>query len=168
MAGLEDILLRRRQPLDERAEWCNLGSLYRPERANGDWVAMSGCVTDQERYRFLFRACVVDFVFVRRRRFGVEQVGNKDIWSSRLGGDGPAKTEKVSKLQGCLQLGCALSQTLNLFTTRFLLLTRLWSGVLDRPGRDASVCATPARFLRHTLNHTGRHLAVFRLPQNVN
>ena len=82
MARLKDVFLRRWQPFDKRVEGLDLWSVDGSEGSDGDWVPVSGGVPDEEGNRLSFTACVVNFVFVGRWNFCVEQVGNKDIWSS--------------------------------------------------------------------------------------
>ena len=82
MARLKDVFLRRWQPLDKRVEGLDLWSVDGSEGSDGDWVPVSSRVPDEEGDRLRFTAGVVDFVFVGGWNFRVEQVGNKDIWSS--------------------------------------------------------------------------------------
>ena len=82
MARLKDVFLRRWQSFDKRVEGLNLRSVDWSEGSYGDWVPVSSRVPDEEGDRLRFAARIVNFVFVGGRNFRVEEVGNKDIWSS--------------------------------------------------------------------------------------
>ena len=82
LPGLEDVLLWRRQPLEERVEGLELGGGEGAEGADGDGVPVGRRVPDEEGDWFLVTSGVVNFIVILGGAFCVEQVGDKDIWGS--------------------------------------------------------------------------------------